>query len=172
MLVLELLEHDRETYTALDYTNRYRAVGLRLTASPRLAFLFGPIFAQFSIVDRGNPGWKRPAPSFLFKTLPPWSKRGTCRVELRDSTPHGIIVSFVARWDGIGNGFVHGLRVFRWKSTVEVDCDLKRRMKVSRRREHSSLADFRRIELLRTDFGNTLRMFGADREGGEVFLRR
>lgn len=25
MLVLELLEHDRETYTALDYTNRYRA---------------------------------------------------------------------------------------------------------------------------------------------------
>lgn len=43
---------------------------------------------------------------------------------------------------------------------------------IAKERGHSSLADFRRIELLRTDFGNTLRMFGADREGGEVFLRR
>lgn len=60
---------------------------------------------------------------------------------------------------------------------LKIDCRGRLRFKkahegIAKERGHSSLTDFRRIELLRTDFGNTLRMFGADREGGEVFLRR
>lgn len=31
--------------------------------------------------------------------------------------------------------------------------------------DHSSRADFRRIELSKTDFGNTLRTFGIGKEG-------
>lgn len=49
MLVLELLEHDRETYIVPDYMNRYRAWLAFNRLSSRLVFPFGPIFAQFSI---------------------------------------------------------------------------------------------------------------------------
>lgn len=54
MLVLELLEHDRETYIVPDYMNRYRAWLAFNRLSSRLVFPFGPIFAQFSIVVKSR----------------------------------------------------------------------------------------------------------------------
>lgn len=112
MLVLELLEHDRETYIVPDYMNRYRAWLAFNRLSSRLVFPFGPIFAQFSIVVKS----RRLAALSLFKilSLPLWNRKkgGTYR-EIRDLTCRGNNFFLPGRKMELENGFVHGLRVFR-----------------------------------------------------------